>query len=160
MINVDFEFGDGVLKDSFTEFGLIYVSSDTIFSAPQSEFEVTEYAEKEGCNIDPRTVSKSFDYKVKFLIETKNQDLSNANAVIAAFNKQLYTEQDGVRFFKEITFHNYYKRVKIVGTPTPMADAKDFYRLDKTNQKLDCVQVELNIKVTTPSKCDFSYNKK
>lgn len=84
-----------------------------------------------------------------------NKKLENANAKIAAFNRALYDEENQIRSYKQITFYNDYKRVKIVGYPQPISEATEFWR-DKKGKLHDCVQVEWTIRVNDPTLCDFS----
>ena len=99
----------------------------------------------------------AFDYKVKFLIEAPNKNLQNANAKIAAFNKQLYTQakDSDIRTYKTITLYDDYKRVKIVGIPEPIAEPTELYRR-QNGSAMDCVVVELTTHVSDPTKCDFN----
>lgn len=156
MINGRLKIGTGVLKDIFAEWGLIYVSSDNRFEAPTKGFVSTSYAEEAGEHIDPRTMPAAFDYKVKFLVMAPNQNLANANVKIAAFNRALYDiATTNLRTYKQVTFYNDYKRVKIVGYPQPIEEATEFWR-DKKGKQHDCVQVEWTIRVNDPTLCDFS----
>lgn len=161
MINVRLKIGDSEIYDTFKKWGLIYISSDHRVEAPIKKRESTSYAEYAGENIDNRSVQDAFDYVVQFLIETPNKYLTSANAKIAAFNNALWEaelDEDGVqigdvRKYKEVVFYNDYKRVKIVGYPEPIAEAKEFYRRER-----DCVLVEFKIRVSKPQKCDFNMN--
>lgn len=157
MIRVRLRIGDGEILDTFTGWGMIYIEADHRTEAPIKERPVSSYAEETGEHVDTRTVQDAFDYTVKFLIECPNRNLTNANAKIAAFNRALYTQQRGsdIRKYKEVTFYNDYKRVKIVGIPEPVAEPTDFYRRDN-GSVMDCVQIEFKIRVTNPAKCDFS----
>lgn len=156
MIRVRIRIGDGAVEDTFAKWGLIYLDADERTEAPIKSRETTSYAEEAGEHIDPRTVQAAFDYTAKFLIECPNTDMQNANAVIAAFNKALYAQENGsdIRSYKEVEFYNDYNRVKIVGYPEPIATPTDFYRR-QDGRALDCVQVELKIRVCDPTKCDF-----
>ena len=58
---------------------------------------------------------------------------------------------------KTVTFYDDYKRVKIVGIPEVLDEAKSFYRMSGGGV-LDCVEVELTIHVDNPKLCDFSTN--
>lgn len=157
MIRVRLQIGDGEILDTFEGWGLIYISADNRTEAPIKTRETTSYAEEAGEHIDPRTVQNAFDYSVKFLIECPNKNLENANVKIAAFNAALYTQalHSDIRTYKEVVFYNDYNRVKIVGYPEPIAQPTDFYRRHD-GRALDCAQVELKIRVSDPSKCDFN----
>lgn len=157
MITARIQIGDGKILDTYTGHGLIYKESDTRTEAPIKKRDVSSYAETAGENIDPRTVADAFDYKVQFIVEASNKNLENANAIIAKFNQQLYTQKQdsAVRTYQEVTFYNDYKRVKIVGYPEPIDQPKDFFRT-KDGKELDCAVVEFTIRVCDPTKCDFN----
>ena len=154
MLTARIKIGDGAIQDTQV-YGLVYLDSDKRLAAPTKGFEATSYPEEEGEHIMPKTVDAAFDYKAKFFIQADS--LENANEKIAAFNSELYTqEQDSdVKTFKQVEFYNDYKRHKIVGYPQPIAEATEFWR-DRTNQVNDVVVVEWTIRVTKPSLCDFS----
>lgn len=156
MISTRLQIANGEVYDTYAEYGLCYLSSDHIVDAPIKGFEKTTYAEEEGEHIDPKTVADAFDYKVRFLVMAKNSNIENANIIISNFNRRLYEQSEGsnVRTYHQIAFYNDYKRVKIVGYPQPLSEAKEFYR-DKNGKVADAVQVELTIRVTKPSLCDF-----
>lgn len=149
--------GESAPSDTYEKWGLIYIESDHRIAAPEKKRETTTYAEQEGENVDPRTVDDVFDYKVKFLIETPNTNIDNANAKIKAFNDAIRSidRDTKIKTCKRLTFYNDYKRVKIVGIPEVIAEAKDFYR-QRHGDVLDCVLVEFTIHVDKPSECDFS----
>lgn len=157
MITSRIQIGTGGIRDTYEGWGMIYVSADNRTEAPIKKRETTSYAEDAGEYIDPRTVQDAFDYKVKFIIEAPNHNLVNANAKIAAFNKALYLQEAGsdIRTYKEVTFYDDYKRVKIVGLPSPIAEPTEFYRR-QDGSVMDCVVVELTIHVSNPTKCDFN----
>lgn len=154
MLTARLKIGGGAIQDTQV-YGLVYLDSDKRLAAPTKGFEATSYPEEEGEHIMPKTVDAAFDYKAKFFIQADS--LENANEKIAAFNSELYTqEQDSdVKTFKQVEFYNDYKRHKIVGYPQPIAEATEFWR-DRTNQVNDVVVVEWTIRVTKPSLCDFS----
>lgn len=154
MIKVRLKIGSGNVVDT-TTYGLVYLSSDHRVAAPTKGFETTAYPEEGGEHILAKTVDDAFDYKVTFFIETTS--LANANARIKAFNDLLYTQASGqdTKVFKEVTFYNDYKKVKIVGYPQPIDEAKEFWRDSKGNQQ-DVVVVEWTIRVIKPSLCDFN----
>lgn len=160
MIKARIQIGSGEIEDTNTKWGFIYMDADERTEAPIKSRESTSYAEEPGEHTDPRTVQDAFDYKVKFLIEAPNRDQVNANAKIAAFNKALYTQDDegsDIRTYKEVTFYNIHNRVKITGLPEPVAEPTDFYRRDD-GRVMDCVQIELKLRVSDPRKCDFNLN--
>lgn len=159
MIRVRLQIGNEEVKDTYDAYGLIYLSSDNIFSAPTKGFEKTAYAEQAGENIDPRTVDDAFDYTARFLVNCPNGKIENANKKIADFNSLMFykTGGDDIKGFREFKFYNDYKKVKIVGYPEPIAEAKEFWR-DKNGNVYDIVQVELKIRVSDPRKCDFNIN--
>lgn len=154
MLTARIKIGDGQVVDTQT-YGLVYLDSDKVVGAPTKGFESTQYPEEEGEHIMPKTVDAAFDYKAKFFIQATT--LQSANDRIAAFNALLYSQAQGsdTKTFKQVEFYNDYKRHKIVGIPQPMAEATEFWR-DMKNQVNDVVIVELNIRVTKPSLCDFA----
>lgn len=155
MIKVRLQIADGAIEDTADKYGLVYLKADNRFAAPTKGFETSKYAEQPGSNINPKTVDDEFDYKVEFFVKA-NGDLANANAAIAAFNSLLYTKDaDGIKTFKQITFYNDYKKVKIVGYPNPIEEATDFWR-DSNGNAADVVCVEWTIKVNDPTLCDFN----
>lgn len=155
MIKVRIKIGDGAIEDTFAAHRLIYMDADNRTEAPIKKRDVTTYAEQAGDNTDPRTVQDAFDYKVTFIIDAQDKNLVNVNAIIAAFNAKLYTQEAGsdIRTYKEVTLYNDYKRVKIVGLPEPIAEPKALHR---TKGGYDFAQVELTIHVSDPTKCDFN----
>lgn len=157
MIRVRLQIANGTAEDSYDKWGFIYLSADNRTEAPIKKLDTTSYAEEAGEHVDPRTVQDTFDYKVTFLIEAPNQNLVNANAKIAAFNKVLYSQKadSDIRTYKEVTFYDDYKRVKIVGFPQPISEPTDFYRR-QDGSVMDCAVVELTIHVSDPTRCDFN----
>ena len=156
-IRVRIQIDKGTIDDTYAKWGFIYIEAEHRTAAPEKEFEITTYVEQEGENVDPRTVDAPFDYTIKFLIETPNTNLANANVKIKAFNDAIreVDKETKIKKAKTITFHNDYKRVKIVGIPEPIAEPTEFYRQQNGNV-MDCVLVELKIHVPQPSLCDFS----
>lgn len=156
-IRTRIQIGNDSIEDTYAKWGFIYIEADHRTSAPEKEREVTTYAEQEGENTDPRTVDAPFDYTVKFLIETPNTNIENANAKIKTFNDAIRerAKDSDIKTCKTITFYNDYKRVKIVGIPEVIAEPTEFYRQQNGNV-LDCVLIELKIHVSKPSLCDFS----
>ena len=144
----------GNILDTADNYGLVYVSADNRFDAPIKEFEKTSYPEEEGEHILAKTVSDAFDYKVTWFVKADGS-LGNANAIIARFNSLLYTQDGDIKTFKQVTFYNDYKKVKIVGTPSPIQEATEFWR-DAKGKHHDVVCVEWIIRVSKPSLCDFN----
>lgn len=157
MITARIQIEDGQILDTYEGHGMIYLSADNRTEAPIKKRDTTSYAEEAGEHVDTRTVQDAFDYKVKFLIEAPNKNLQNANAVIAAFNRQLYAQEVNsvIRTYKKVTFYDDYKRVKIVGIPEPIAEPTELYRR-QNGSVMDCATVELVIHVSDPTKCDFN----
>lgn len=154
MIRVRLQIANGEILDTANNYGLVYISADSRFSAPIKEFEKTSYPEQEGENISAKTVDDAFDYKVTWFIKA-NGSLGNANAVISKFNALLYTQEGDIKTCKQVVFYNDYKKVKIVGTPSPIQEATEFWR-DAQGKQHDVVQVEWIIRVSKPSLCDFN----
>lgn len=154
MIKVRLQIGDGGIVDTAEEYGLVYLSSDHIFSAPTKDFEKTSYPEEEGEHVFLKTVDNAFDYKVVWFVKADGS-IGNANDVISRFNAQLYDITNGVKEFKRVTFYNDYKKVKIVGIPTPITNASEFWR-DSKGKLHDVVKVDWTIRVDKPSLCDFN----
>lgn len=154
MINVRIKIGDGAIEDTFTAHKLIYTDADNRTEAPIKKRDASSYAEQAGDNTDPRTVQDAFDYKVQFIIDGQDKDLKRVNFIIAAFNKKLYTQEEGsdIRVYKEVTFYNDFKPHKIVGIPEPIAECKEF---KKSKNGYEFAQVELVIHVSDPTKCNF-----
>lgn len=142
------------ILDFESAFGFVQIDSDNIFGAPIKEFNTTSYPEEAGVHIYPLSVYDTFEYKAKFFIKTDG-GIDNANWKIEQFNEAISEDVNGVRVFKEIEFYNDYKGVKIVGYPTPIDKATEFWR-DKNGVLHDVVCVELTIKVVSPEKCNFN----
>lgn len=155
MINVRIKIGEGAVEDTFAAHKLIYMDADHRTEAPIKKRDVSSHPGEAGEHTDPRTVQDAFDYKVTFIIDGQNTDLKNVNAIVAAFNRKLYTQPTGsdIRTYKEVTFYNDFKRVKIVGLPEPIAEPKDMKR---SRNGYDFAQVEFVIRVSDPTKCDFN----
>ena len=154
MIKVRLQIANGDILDTADNYGLVYVSADSRFAAPIKQREVTTYAEQEGENTSTKTVDDAFDYKVTWFIKADGS-LGNANAVIAKFNALLYDQVDDIKTFKQVKFYNDYKKVKIVGIPSPIQEATEFWR-DANGKQHDVVCVEWVIRVSKPSLCDFN----
>lgn len=154
MIRVRLKIGGGAVEDIYTAHKLIYIRADNRTEAPIKKRDVSSYIEEAGDHTDPRTVQDAFDYKVQFIIDGQDKDLKRVNSIIAAFNKMLYTQpaNSDIRTYKEVTFYNDFKRVKIVGLPEPIAEPKEMKR---SRNGFDFAQVELVIHVSDPTKCDF-----
>lgn len=154
MITVRLKIGDGEIVDTQT-FGFIYLDSDKRVGPESKGFEATAYPEEEGEHIIPKTVDDAFDYKVKFFIQATT--LKDANQLISEFNESLHDTPDelGLKTYYQVTFYNDYKRHKIVGYPSEIPEATDFWR-DHRNQVEDIVIIEWTIRVTKPSLCDFN----
>lgn len=155
MIQSRLQIADGDILNLYDGYKLIHMETGTRFEAPIKKRDTTSYAEEAGEHTDPRTVQDAFDYKVTFIVEAPNKDLTNANAVIDEFNRKLYTQDGEIRTYKEITFYNDFKRIKIVGLPEPIQEAKSLYRR-QNGEVMDCAQVEWTIRVSDPTKCDFN----
>lgn len=151
MLTARIKIGNAAEVDT-REYGLVYLDSDKVMSAPLKGFEETSYPEQEGVNISPKTVDDAFDYKAKFFIQATS--LANANHKIKLFNQALYTQDGDVKTYKQVEFTNVYKRHKIVGYPYPISEAEKFWR-DPKNQITDVVVVEWTIRVNKPSLCNF-----
>lgn len=155
MIRVQLQIGEGEILDTIDGYGLVYVSSDSRFEAPVKEIEKTSYPEQEGENSSNKTVRDAFDYKVTWFIKSYGS-LDNANKVIAEFNSKLYEQVGNVMTFKQVSFYNDYKKVLIVGRPSLIQEATEFWR-DANGTQHDVVCVEWVIRVSKPSLCDFNY---
>lgn len=155
MIKVRVKIGSGNVVDTESTYGLVYLDSDKRFGAPSKGFEATSYPEEEGEHIVPKAVDAAFDYKVKFFV--RSTSLSNANALISAFNSALHgtASATGEKEYYQVEFYNDYKKHKIVGYPNEIAEATEFWR-DPSNQVNDVVVVEWTIRVNKPSLCNFN----
>ena len=69
MIKVRLQIADGEIKDTASDYGLVYLQADSRFAAPVKGFEKSSYPEQPGINLDPRTVDDEFEYKVKFFVK-------------------------------------------------------------------------------------------
>lgn len=154
MIRVRIQIEDNEIYDSADTYGLVYLESDTLFSAPLKPFETSKYPEKDGENVLPKTTYEPFDYTIKFFVRA-NLGIDNANQKIASFNELLYTEDSEIKTFKRVTFYNDFKKVKIVGYPKLIEKADDFWR-DSSGRQADVVCVEWIIRVDKPQECDFN----
>ena len=155
MIKAHIEIGEDGKFDSYEKWGFIYVGSDNVFSAPLKKQDSISYAGESGEWIDKRAVPDAFTYKIKFVIVTPNNDAENANEKIHAFNEALYNvDEYGVKTLRTITIYNYFKRVKIVGVPTPISEVSSVYRRVDGSVE-DCFEIELSVRVDKPDLCDF-----
>lgn len=154
MIKVRLQIEGGNILDSLEGYGLVYVSADKIFEAPIKEIEATSYPEQEGENTSNKAVRDAFDYKVVWFVKA-NGSLNNANKVIADFNSNLYTQDGDIMTFKKVSFYDDYKKVLIVGRPSLISNATEFWR-DQSGKQHDVVCVEWTIRVTKPSLCNFN----
>lgn len=152
MIKARLKIENGDIYDITEKFGLVYLNGDKRFAAPTKDFEETIFPEQSGKSILPKTTDQAFEYRVKFLIKTDS--LTRANKKIAKFNSALYAQEGYVKTFKQVTFFDDYKGVKVVGYPKPMAEATEFWR-DKSGRVADVVCCEWVINVNNPSLCDF-----
>lgn len=157
MLRCKIKIGSGELLDSLDEHGLVYLDSDKRVGAPARQFETVSYPERDGEDILPKSTLQPFDYKVKFFVQANSVD--SANALLEAFNGQLYTTTTGtdVKTFLPVEFVNIYKRHKIVGYPTLIDLATDYWR-DPSGSVSDIVVVEWTIRVSSPQDCDFNYS--
>lgn len=154
MIKVRLAIGQGKILDTIDAYRLIYISADRRFEAPIKEMEKTSYPEQEGENSLDKTVRDAFDYKVTWFIKADGLT-ANANRVIRSFNSLLYTQQGDVLTFKQVRLYDDYKKVLIVGRPSLISEATEFWR-DANGKQHDVVCVEWTIRVTKPSLCDFN----
>lgn len=154
MIRVRIKIGDGLAEDTFEAHKLIYMVADNRTEAPIKKRDTTSYAEEAGEHTDMRTVQDAFDYTATFVIDGQDKDLNRVNEIIAAFNNKLYTQKadSGIRKYKEVTFYNDFKPCKIVGIPEPIAECKEF---SKSKNGYEFAEVELKIRVSDPTKCNF-----
>lgn len=157
MITARIQIDSGTIEDTYKKWGFIYMEGDKRFAPPEKKRDTTSYAEEAGEHTDPRTVDDVFDYKVKFLIDAPNKNLVNANSKIKAWNDAVRenTTDSDVKRCKTVTLYDDYKRCKITGIPEIIEEATDYYRR-QDGSAMDCVQFELTIHVSDPTKCDFN----
>lgn len=158
MITCRIQIENDSILDTFSGWGFIYKVGTRRFAPPEKKRDKSSYAEKAGANEDTRTVDDEFDYKVKFLIQTPNRNLENANSKIRAWNEAVREKIAGshIKRCKTITLYDDYKRCKIVGIPEIIeeVDESDYFRRQR-GDVMDCVVVELTIHVSDPTLCDF-----
>lgn len=155
MRGVRIKIGDGAIEEMHIAHGLIYIDADNRTGAPIKKRDSTSYVEQAGENTDRRTVEDVFDYKVRFIIDGQDTDLRSVNAVVASFNRKLYSQTPGsdIRRYKEVTLYNDVKRVKVVGLPEPITEPT---KMSRSRGGYDFAEVELTIHVGEPAKCDFN----
>ena len=151
MIKADIHIAGGSKVDTYEVYGFIYISADDRLGAPYKEMDKTTYPEQAGENVYPLAVKDAFDYKINFLIE--GTTINTINSRVSTFNNAIITSGG---MFKKVTFYNYDRRVKIVGYPKPIDEAKDFW-YTSLGTKTQSALVELNIRVVNPTECDFNY---
>lgn len=152
MIKARLQIENGEIYDITEKYGLVYVNGEKRFAASVKDFEETIYPEQSGKNIYPKTTDEAFVYNVELFIKTDS--ITRANKKIARFNSELFTQEGDVKTYKQVTFYDDYKGVKIVGYPKPMAEATTFWR-DKNGTLADIVVCKWAIEVNNPSLCDF-----
>lgn len=152
MIQTDIHIAGGSKVNTYTQYGLIYVSADNRYDAPYKEIDKTTYPEEAGVHVIPVAVKDEFDYKVTFLIE--GTTLTSINSRISTFNAALISSATPPAF-KKVTFYNYSRKVKIVGYPQPIPEAKDFW-YTSLGSKTQSAMVEFTIHVVNPSECNFN----
>lgn len=153
MIKSRVQIGDGSIVDTYDQYGLVYVSADTIYGPPLKPFEVTRYAEEEGEHVFMKTVSDSFSYKVQFFLQANS--IQGINRKIRDFNQALYSETDGIKTFHRVNFYNDYKGVMISGVPSLIREADDFW-IDPAGVQHSVAIVDWEIRVDKPSLCNFN----
>ena len=152
MMTCRLQIENGLIEDSLERWGFIMVDSDRRTAAPEKKRATSSYIGEPGEHEDEVTVEDAFDYKVKFVIDTPNTDTESANAKIRAFNEAI-RELDGfTKKTKKITLYNDWMRVKVTGTPEVIDEPSEFYRR-QDNSRMDCVEIELKIRVTQPQLC-------
>lgn len=160
MIKSRIQIGVGLVQDFYDAFGFIYMDADERFAAPEKKPDTTSYVNEPGEHQDTRRVLDAFDYTATFLIEAPNKNLANVNSKIQAFNTAIRDGKQSASNYtkcKEIAFYNLYNRVKIVGYPELISEAKEVYRSNRYGA-LDFAEVELKIRVSDPAKCVFDLN--
>lgn len=151
MIKTDIHIAGGSKVDTYTAYGLIYISADNRLDAPDKEMDRTTYPEEDGEHVYPLAVKDAFDYKVTFLID--GTTLNSINSKISTFNSALVSSGG---MFKKVTFYNYDRKVKIVGYPKRIPEAKDFW-YTSLGEKTQSALVEFTIRVVDPTECSFNY---
>ena len=149
------QIGDGAVVDTYERWRMIYVDADERTEAPIKKRATTSYAEEDGEHTDSRSVRDAFDYKVTFLVEGVAGDLNSVNGHIRQFNNEIVSRDGDVATFKQIKVYNDYNGVMIAGLPEPIAEPQKMYKT-KAGEDSDCAVVELTIRVSDPSECDFN----
>ncbi len=174
MKTVRVQFDSGDINETLATYGLMYFTSDNRYAAPIKDFEKTSYPEQSGENLYPVTTDDAFDYEIEFFVGAES-GIDNANYTITAFNALMYTEESLeidtgeeedipaymptlTKQFKQITLYNDVKGVKIVGYPSPLETANDYW-YDSKGAESDKVTVTLKIRVSDPSLCDFNISR-
>lgn len=156
MITARVKIGEGEIEDTFAAHKLIFLEGDDKVEAPIKKRDTTTYAEEAGEHADPRTVQNAFDYKASFIVDGQSETVNSVNAIIAAFNAKLYTQEaeSDIRTYKVVEFYDDDKHHKIVGLPEPIAEIKT---LERSTSGYEFAQVEWSIRVSDPTKCIFNY---
>lgn len=157
MIKSRIQIGDGAVQDFYEAFGFIYLDADERHAPPEKKPDSTSNVNEPGEHQDTRRVPDAFDYTATFLVEAPNKNLQNVNSKITAFNNAVREAKQGssaYRRCKEIAFYNLLNRVKIVGYPELISEAKEVYRSNEFGA-MDFAEVELKIRVSDPTKCVF-----
>ena len=142
----EIEQGNGIYTKTFKMKGnakkaTVYVYSDNIKTLPLNVFILSNVMVCKGQEAKPHTLN---------LIE-----YPTANSLITQFNKDICSvDEKGIKTYKQITFFNDYKHIKIVGYPKPITESEMFWR-DSSGMLADVAEVELTILVNNPSLCDF-----
>lgn len=146
----------GEVRNFYEAYGFIYMDADERTAPDEKEDAASSYAEESGEHRDGRTVYAPFDYTARFLVEAPNKDLANVNARINAFNRAIRERAEGsdVMRKREIAFYNLHNRVKIVGYPELIAVPTEVWHSGSYGAT-DYAEVELKIRVSDPTKCDF-----
>lgn len=106
MIRTEIQIGEGDKKDTFDEYGFVYLSSDNRISPPTRDFEKTSYPEENGEHIDRRTVYEPFDFKVKFCAKTNGVKRTPPNDNLLT-GTRTFTGFDKFGFYNELTGDTY-----------------------------------------------------
>lgn len=148
---------DGETLDSYVGYGLIYMSSDSIFAPPAKKRDSTSYPGEAGEHVDRRTVADAFDFKMEFALDVStSRTPRRINAVIEKFNAAILEpieQGSDVKMAQPVTIHDYYKWRKITGIPQPISTPKEYYNVRGEQFAV----VELELRVENPNLCDFHY---
>lgn len=158
MITARVKIADGKIQDITKSWGFIPLGSSKRLAPPEKKRDTSSYAEDAGEHVDARTVDDVFDYKMRFILETPNRNLVNANSKIKAWNDAVREKIAGsdVKRCKTITLYDDRMRCRIVGIPEVIAEVgdDDFYRWQNGSMP-DCVVFELTVHVSDPNLCSF-----